>query len=114
MVLPRYVSYDLKLSILETYELFQGALTPDKIVYIDKKQGQKLERLAERQLFGNYSSLDPYSIIHLPPCIYKLKRMEIIDRARSLTNKALETRDSCESLASQRNVAEHGSHKERI
>lgn len=47
---------------------FQGALTPDKIVYIDKKQGQKLERLAERQLFGNYSSLDPYSIIHLPPC----------------------------------------------
>lgn len=36
---------------------FQGALTPDKIVYIDKKQGQKLERLAERQLFGNYYPL---------------------------------------------------------
>lgn len=85
---------------------------------IDARQdclhSQKLERLAERQSFGNYSSLDPYSIIHLPPCIYKLKRMEIIDRARSLTNKALETRDSCESLASQRNVAEYGSHKERI
>ena len=93
---------------------FQGALTPDKIVYIDKNRVKKLERLAERQLFGNYSSLDPYSIIHLPPCIYKLKRMEIIDRARSLTNKALETRDSCESLANQRNVVEHDSHEERI
>lgn len=43
---------------------FQGALTPDKIVYIDKKQGQKLERLAERQLFGNYSSLDPNCIYY--------------------------------------------------
>lgn len=87
---------------------------PNEIVYINKKRDQRLERLAERQLFGNYSSLDPYSIIHQPQCIYKLKRMEIIDRARSLTNKALEARDSCESLASQRNVAEHGSHKERI
>lgn len=93
---------------------FQGALTPDKIVYIDKKQGQKLERLAERQLFGNYSSLDPNCIIHQPQCIYKLKEMEIVDRARSLTNKVLETRDSCESLASQRNVVEHESHEERI
>lgn len=93
---------------------FQGALTPDKIVYIDKKQGQKLERLAERQLFGNYSSLDPNCIIHQPQCIYKLKEMESIDRARSLTNKALETRDSCESLANQRNVVEHDSHEERI
>ena len=93
---------------------FQGALTPDKIVYIDKKQGQKLERLAERQLFGNYSSLDPNCIIHQPQCIYKLKEMEIVDRARSLTNKVLETRDSCESLASQRNVVEHDSHEERI
>lgn len=35
-------------------------------------------------------------------------------RARSLTNKALETRDSCESLANQRNVVEHDSHEERI
>lgn len=93
---------------------FQGALTPDKIVYIDKKQGQKLERLAERQLFGNYSSLDPNCIIHQPQCIYKLKEMESIDRARSLTNKAIETRDSCESLANQRNVVEHDSHEERI
>ena len=93
---------------------FQGALTPDKIVYIDKKQGQKLERLAERQLFGNYSSFDPNCIIHQPQCIYKLKEMEIVDRARSLTNKVLETRDSCESLASQRNVVEHDSHEERI
>lgn len=93
---------------------FQGALTPDKIVYIDKKQGQKLERLAERQLFGNYSSLDLNCIIHQPQCIYKLKEMESIDRARSLTNKALETRDSCESLANQRNVVEHDSHEERI
>ena len=93
---------------------FQGALTPDKIVYIDKKQGQKLERLAERQLFGNYSSLDPNCIIHQPQCIYKLKEMEIVDRARSLTNKVLETRDSCESLASQRNVVEHDSHEERL
>ncbi len=93
---------------------FQGALTPDKIVYIDKKQGQKLERLAERQLFGNYSSLDPNCIIHQPQCIYKLKEMEGIDRARSLTNKVLETRDSCESLANQRNVIEHDSHEERI
>ena len=93
---------------------FQGALTPDKIVYIDKKQGQKLERLAERQLFGNYSSLDPNCIIHQPQCIYKLKEMEIVDRARSLTNKVLETRDSCESLASQLNVVEHDSHEERI
>lgn len=32
----------------------------------------------------------------------------------TLTNKALEIRDSCESLASQRNVAEHDSRKERI
>lgn len=93
---------------------FQGALTPDKIVYIDKKQGQKLERLAERQLFGNYSSLDPNCIIHQPQCIYKLKEMEGIDRARSLTNKVLETRDSCESLVNQRNVVEHDSHEERI
>lgn len=52
---------------------FQGALTPDKIVYIDKKQGQKLERLAERQLFGNYSSLSPNTIIHQPKCIDKIK-----------------------------------------
>lgn len=52
---------------------FQGALTPDKIVYIDKKQGQKLERLAERQLFGNYSSLSPNTIIHQPKCIGKIK-----------------------------------------
>lgn len=86
----------------------------DIIVYIDKKQGQKLERLAERQLFGNYSSLDPNCIIHQPQCIYKLKEMEGIDRARSLTNKVLETRDSCESLANQRNVIEHDSHEERI
>lgn len=85
-----------------------------EIVYIDKKQGQKLERLAERQLFGNYSSLDPNCIIHQPQCIYKLKEMESIDRARSLTNKALETRDSCESLANQRNIVEHDSHEERI
>lgn len=63
---------------------FQGALTPDKIVYIDKKQGQKLERLAERQLFGNYSSLDPNCIIHQTQGIYKLNEMESIDRARSL------------------------------
>lgn len=83
---------------------FQGALTPDKIVYIDKKQGQKLERLAERQLFGNYSSLDPNCIIHQTQGIYKLNEMESIDRARSLTNKILETKDSCESLANQRNV----------
>lgn len=93
---------------------FQGALTPDKIVYIDKKQGQKLERLAERQLFGNYSSLDPNCIIHQTQGIYKLNEMESIDRARSLTNKILETRDSCESLANQRNVVEHDSHEERI
>lgn len=93
---------------------FQGALTPDKIVYIDKKQGQKLERLAERQLFGNYSSLDLNCIIHQPQCIYKLKEMESIDRARSLTNKILETKDSCESLANQRNVVELNSHDERI
>lgn len=79
-----------------------------------QKRGQRLERLAERQLFGNYSSLDPYSIIHLSQCIYKLKEMESIDRARSLTNKVLETRDSCVSLASQRNVAEHDSHEERV
>lgn len=79
-----------------------------------KKRGQKLERLAERQLFGNYSSLDPYNIIHPSQCIYKLKELEVIDRAMTLTNKIFETRDSCESLASQRNVAEHGSHKERI
>ena len=52
---------------------FQGALTPDKIVYIDKKQGQKLERLAERQLFGNYSSLSPNTIIHQPKCIDEIK-----------------------------------------
>lgn len=32
----------------------------------------------------------------------------------TLTNKVLETRDSCESLASQRNVVEHDSHEERI
>ena len=46
-----------------------------------KKRGQKLERLAERQLFGNYSSLDPYNIIHPSQCIYKLKELEVIDRA---------------------------------
>lgn len=76
--------------------------------------GQKLERLAERQLFGNYSSLDPYNIIHPFQCIYKLKELEVIDRTMTLTNKVLEIRDSCESLASQRNVAEHDSRKERI
>lgn len=51
---------------------FQGALTPDKIVYIDKKQGQKLE-------FGNYSSLDPNCIIHQTQGIYKLNEMESIE-----------------------------------
>ena len=50
---------------------FQGALTPNKIVYIDPKQGQRLERLAGRRLFGNYSSLDPNKIIHRPICIGK-------------------------------------------
>lgn len=49
-----------------------------------------------------------------PAHLGKLKEIESIDRARSLTNKVIETRDSCESLASQRNVAEHGSHEERI
>lgn len=68
----------------------------------------------DKRMFGNYSSLDPNCIIHQPQCIYKLKEMESIDRARSLTNKALETRDSCESLANQRNVVEHDSHEERI
>lgn len=74
---------------------------PNEIVYINKKRDQRLERLAERQLFGNYSSLDPYNIIHPSQCIYKLKELESIDGARSLTNKILETRGSYESLASQ-------------
>lgn len=105
----------MKLSILETYELFpRGIDARQDCLHKEKNRVKKLERLAERQLFGNYSSLDHNCIIHQPQCIYKLKEMESIDRARSLTNKALETRDSCESLANQRNVVEHDSHEERI
>lgn len=76
---------------------FQGALTPDKIVYIDKEQGQKLERLAERQLFGNYSSLSPNVIIHQPKCIDKIISADEHSKD-ALSDKANEAKAACDAI----------------
>lgn len=49
---------------------FTSALTPDKILYFNKERGQVLERLAERQLLGDYSKLNLFdTIIRKPQCI---------------------------------------------
>lgn len=52
---------------------FQSALTPDMLLYLSKGKGQELERLAERQLLGNYSSLDLDTIIRRPQCIVNME-----------------------------------------
>lgn len=55
---------------------FENVLTPDKIIYFDKEKGQELERLAGRQLPGNYSKLIPNHIIRKPECFVKLPESE--------------------------------------
>lgn len=52
---------------------FELALSPDMLLYLDKEKGQELERLSERQLLGDYSSLDLGSIIRRPQCLVKSK-----------------------------------------
>lgn len=48
---------------------FELALTPDMLLYLNKEKGQELERLSERLLLGNYSSLDLDTIIRRPQCL---------------------------------------------
>ena len=47
----------------------QIKITPEKIVYYNEKQGQKLERLVGIQFPDYYSSIAPNTIIKLPCCI---------------------------------------------
>ena len=48
---------------------FKQRITPEKIVYYNEKQGQKLERLVGIQFPDCYSSIAPNTIIKLPCCI---------------------------------------------
>lgn len=48
---------------------FKQRITPEKIVYYNEKQGQKLERLVGIQFPDYYSSIAPNTIIKLPCCI---------------------------------------------
>lgn len=52
---------------------FELALSPDMLLYVNKEKGQELERLSERRLLGDYSSLDLDTIIRQPKCIVNSK-----------------------------------------
>lgn len=48
---------------------FELVLSSDMVLYLNEKRGQELERLSERRLLGDYSSLDLNTIIRRPKCI---------------------------------------------
>lgn len=52
---------------------FELVLAPDMLLYINEERGQELERLSERQLFGDYSGLDLNTIIRRPQCIVNME-----------------------------------------
>lgn len=53
---------------------FEQRITPERIVFFDKEQGRKLERLAGIQFPEYYSNLDPDTIIRQPQCIVNMRR----------------------------------------
>lgn len=51
---------------------FERQITPDRVIYFNKKRGQELERLSQLRLLGDYSGLDlSEHIIRSPQCISK-------------------------------------------
>lgn len=77
---------------------FASALTPDRILYLNKERGQALERLAERQLLGNYSRLNLFdSIIRKPQCIVNGRQAH--KSVISLTSEACASRQTAKELS---------------
>lgn len=77
---------------------FASALTPDRILYLNKERGQALERLAERQLLGNYSRLNLFdTIIRKPQCIVNEKQAPT--PAISLASEAPAMRQAAKELS---------------
>lgn len=78
---------------------FKDVLTPERVIYYDPDGGQRLERLSGSQLTGNYSALEPRTILHRPECLARTRReardvppaptaASLIDSARRGGNKA--------------------------
>lgn len=58
----------------DEFELFfKQRITPERIVYYNAEQGQKLERLAGIQFPDYYSNIAPNSIIKQPRCVINTK-----------------------------------------
>lgn len=75
---------------------FELVLTPDLLLYINKEKGQELERLSERQLLGDYSSLDLNTILRRPQCL--VKRESAGQDGYSLVSEARDSRAASEEL----------------
>ena len=76
---------------------FELALTPDMLLYLNKEKGQELERLSERQLLGDYTSLDLNTIIRQPKCIVNSKTAG--QNGYNLRSEVKAARDSSVKLA---------------
>ncbi|QGM92003.1 hypothetical protein GIR35_12405 [Enterococcus faecalis] len=76
---------------------FELALSPDMILYLNKEKGQELERLSERLLLGDYTSLDLDTIIRHPQCIIKSKTSDQHDY--KLESESKSAREASKKLA---------------
>lgn len=82
---------------------FTSALTPDRILYLNKERGQTLERLAERQLLGNYSRLNLFdTIIRKPQCLVNGEQAQ--KPVLSLSGEVSSVRQAHQELSKNRTV----------